>query len=547
MKYEFLWRFFLGSVLVLGIFFRFTHLEDKVYWYDEAITSLRVSGYTEKEVAQHFSEKSVVSVTELQRYQHPDGTRSVIDVAASLAKEDPQHPPLYYGLLHFWFNSIGSSVALARLLPALLSLIAFPCTYWLCQELFVETGIFASKLPIWLTIGLIAVSPFHVLYSQESREYSLWTGTTLLSTAALLWAIRQKTRTSWGIYTLTLVINLYTFLLAVLVAIAHGLYVMLIYGFRQRKILKAYVVASLLGFMIFLPWAGILIINQSQAKRDLDWTFIYHLKNSELKDIWIQHLGRIFFDLNQEPWDFYVHRVLLVLVVYAFYYLCRQTPISVWLLIILLTGVSTLPLIIPDLIFGGMRSIQARYMIPSLLGVELAIVYLLGRNLANPSLKPWHQKFWQLLLVILVSGSIFSCAISAQATFWYNKNLNAENIAIAKIINQTTHPLLISDARVGHILSLSHSLNPNVQILLQTSRTFKVYLSTVEELEGFSDLFLYRYHPRQVWIKELAKQQNYKFEPIVFGFNKFSKAKPVLWRVTPILKKLERQASPSQY
>lgn len=239
MKYEFLWRFFLGSVLVLGIFFRFTHLEDKVYWYDEAITSLRVSGYTEEEVAQHFSEKSVVSVTELQRYQHPDGTRTVIDVAASLAKEDPQHPPLYYGLLHFWFHSIGSSVALARLLPALLSLIAFPCTYWLCQELFVETGIFADKLPIWLTIGLIAVSPFHVLYSQESREYSLWTGTTLLSTAALLWAIRLKTRTSWGIYTLTLVINLYTFLLAGLVAIAHGLYVMLIYGFRQRKILKA--------------------------------------------------------------------------------------------------------------------------------------------------------------------------------------------------------------------------------------------------------------------------------------------------------------------
>ncbi|MHC5938990.1 glycosyltransferase family 39 protein [Nostoc sp.] len=534
MKYEFLWRFFLVSVLVLGIFFRFTHLEDKVYWYDEAITSLRVSGYTEEEVAQHFSEKSVVSVTELQRYQHPDGTRTVIDVAASLAKEDPQHPPLYYGLLHFWFHSIGSSVALARLLPALLSLIAFPCTYWLCQELFVETGIFADNLPTWLTIGLIAVSPFHVLYSQESREYSLWTGTTLLSTAALLWAIRLKTRTSWGIYTLTLVINLYTFLLAGLVAIAHGLYVILIYGFRQGKILKAYLVASLLGFMIFLPWAWILIINQSQAKKDLDWTFIYHLKNSELKDIWIQHLGRIFFDLNQEPWDFYVHRVLLVLVVYAFYYLCRQTPISVWLLIILLTGVSTLPLMVPDLIFGGMRSVIARYMIPSLLGVELAIAYLLGRNLANPSLKSWHQKLWQLLLVILVSGSILSCAVSAQATIWYNKGHNGENIAVGKIVNQTTHPLLISDAEVGHILSLSHSLNPNVQILLKPSNTFKVYLPTAKELERFSDVFLYRYHPRKDWLKELAKQQNYKFEPLVFGFAKFSKDQPVLWRVIPI-------------
>ncbi|MEH2457610.1 hypothetical protein [Nostoc sp.] len=95
MKYKLLLRFFLAIVLVLGIFFRFTHLEDKVYWYDEAITSLRASGYTEEEVVQHFSKKSIVSVTELQRYQHPDGTRSVIDVVKSLAKEDPQLPPLW--------------------------------------------------------------------------------------------------------------------------------------------------------------------------------------------------------------------------------------------------------------------------------------------------------------------------------------------------------------------------------------------------------------------------------------------------------------------
>lgn len=441
-------------------------------------------------------------------------------------------------MLHFWFHSIGSSVALARLLPALLSLLAFPCTYWLCQELFVETGIFADKLPTWLTIGLIAVSPFHLLYSQESRQYSLWTATTLLSTAALLWAIRLKTRISWGIYTLTLAISLYTFLVAGLVAIAHGLYVMLIYGFRHRKILKGYFVASVLGFMVFLPWAWILIINQSRAKKDLDWIFILHRKNSELRDIWIQHLGRIFFDPNQDPWDFYVHRVLLVLVVYAFYCLCRQTPISVWLLIILLTCVSTLLLMMPDLIFGGVRSIAARYMIPSFLGVQLAIAYLLGRNLANPSLK-----FWQLLLVILFSGSMLSCAINAQATVWYNKGLNKENIAVAKIINQTTHPLLISDAQVGYILSLSHSLNPNVQILFQPSETetFKVYLPTVGELKPFSDVFLYRYHPRKVWLKELAKQQNYKFEPIVFRFTKFLTDEPVLWRVIPISKKLERQ------
>lgn len=45
-------------------------------------------------------------------------------------------------------------------------------------------------------MALIAVSPFHVLYAQEAREYSLWTVTILLSSAALLRAMRVKTKLS---------------------------------------------------------------------------------------------------------------------------------------------------------------------------------------------------------------------------------------------------------------------------------------------------------------------------------------------------------------
>ncbi|SKB11762.1 conserved membrane hypothetical protein [Planktothrix sp. PCC 11201] len=537
-------RFFLLIVLILGIFFRFTNLDQKVYWYDEAITSLRASGYTEQEVVQHFSQKSVVSVTELQHYQHPDGTKSLIDTVKSLVKEDPQHPPLYYILANIWFHIIGSSPTLSRLLPALLSLLAFPSAYWLCQEIFIETGVFTSRLSTYLMIGLIAVSPFHVVYAQESRQYSLWVVTTLLSNAALLRAIRLNTGMSWGIYSFTVVINFYTFLLSVLTMIAQGLYIILVYGFSHIKILRNYIISLLVSAIFFVPYIWILIVNQSQAEKGLEWSFLYSVKRSELTNIWIQHLGRIFFDVNQDPWDFYIHRVLLVLCVYALYCLCRQTPMSVWLLIVLLTASSTLPLMIPDWILGGRRSITLRYMIPGLLGVQLAMAYLLGKHLANPSLNFWHHKFWQLLLVILLSGSILSCAVSSQATVWYNKSLgiNGENIAIAKIVNQTTHPLLISDERVGHLLSLSHSLKPTVQILLQPScATCPIHSSSifgsqlpVEEFNRFSDVFLYRYPPSNEWLKELAKQKNYKFQPVVFGFVEWLKDKPVLWRVLPI-------------
>ncbi len=56
-------------VLVLGIIFRFVNLDKKYYWADESYTSLRISGYTERELIQEFSnKKNVISVQQLQKY-----------------------------------------------------------------------------------------------------------------------------------------------------------------------------------------------------------------------------------------------------------------------------------------------------------------------------------------------------------------------------------------------------------------------------------------------------------------------------------------------
>lgn len=33
------------TVIVLGLFFRFANLGEKVYWHDETLTSLRIFGY----------------------------------------------------------------------------------------------------------------------------------------------------------------------------------------------------------------------------------------------------------------------------------------------------------------------------------------------------------------------------------------------------------------------------------------------------------------------------------------------------------------------
>jgi uncharacterized membrane protein len=338
-------RFLIIALLSLGIFFRLGNLDHKLYWYDETFTSLRASGYTEAEVVQHFATSPITRVADLQQFQHPVPERGIADTLSSLAKEDNQHPPLYYAIASLWSRWVGSSVAAYRLLPALFSLLGLPAMYWLCQELLVQTGRFSSALPCWVGVGLFAISPFQVIYAQESRQYSLWSTVTVLMTAALLRAMRLQTRWSWGLYLLTVVAGFYTFLLSGLVTLAHGMYVLFQSKLRPQSSWLAYLVSTLIAILLFWPWAWILMQNLSQAQSVTSWT-TFQQPLPQLALTWVSIMGQIFYDRGETWFDRLIQLALLGLVGYAFFALCRQTPRRIWLLVVTLTIVPVLPLVL---------------------------------------------------------------------------------------------------------------------------------------------------------------------------------------------------------
>jgi uncharacterized membrane protein len=249
------WRFLLITALVIGIFFRFANIDRKSYWFDEYMTSSKISGYTSTEWNNKFNGQ-IISIEDFWQYLRPKPESNVIDAIKLLAKGDSKHTPLYFGMLRLWVDWFGSSVAAIRCLSAVLSLLVFPCLYWLCLELF------HSSLVGWVAVALIAVSPFHVLYAQEARPYSLLTVTILLSSAALLRAIRLKTQLSWGLYAASLSLSIYTHTLSVFVAIVHGIYVVATYGVRLNKVVIAYLIATLVGLLTFTPWLYFRVIQE---------------------------------------------------------------------------------------------------------------------------------------------------------------------------------------------------------------------------------------------------------------------------------------------
>ncbi len=528
-------RFLISVLLVLGIFFRFVNIDRKVYWIDEAFTSIRVSGYTEQEIVKNLSEAHVIGINELQKYQRLNLEKGLIDTVKSLKLEDPHHPPLYYVMARFWAQVFGSSVAAMRSLPALFSLLALPCIYWLCLELG------ESPLVGWIAVALVAISPFHVLYAQEARPYSLWTVTILLSSAALLRAMRLKTKVSWVLYAVTLVTGLYTFLFSGLVAFGHGIYIAIIEKFRLSKTLTAYLLATSLSVVAFIPWLWVLITNLSQAKSATDWTVTAKLTLSQLFLSWAEILRLIFFDLQHDLLDWSIYRfflkicdfLVLVLVGYSLYYLYRKTSKEIWLFIFTLIGITALFLILPDLILGGFRSLVARYLIPCYLGVQLTTAYLLATKQTDIFSNNQQKKLWQLIMAVIFSGSILCCVVNFQAETTWSKDLNKNTPAVAHILNQSTSPLLIGSPSVTQLLSLSYLVDSKVQLLVEPKCrvdcvTYKLEDKTYlpEIPERFSDVFLFNDGSPERWLHLLEKEPMYKLEPI------FSKSKEILlWRV----------------
>ena len=488
-------RFLIVVVLVIGIFFRFANLGLKVYWIDESYTSLRISGYTESELIQQVVDGKVRNIKDLQKYQRINSEKTVVDTVKGLVLEEPQLAPLYFVATRFWVQLFGDSVAVTRSLSAVFSLLALPCMYWLCLELF------ESSLTAWLAVSLLAVSPFQIVYAQEARPYSLFVLIILLSGAALLQAMRLKTNSSWAIYAATLALGFYSHLLFVLVALGHGIYVAISENLRFNKTVMGYFIAAIAGFIAFFPWIVVLVINSQNASQRTAWlsfkiTILHLVKQSVINIIRQFFDVGLYSDLPRLDFLFIIPVILIILIIvgYAFYLLLSQTERRVWLFVMTLTCV-TLAIFLPaDLILGGRRLIYSRYLIPCYLGMQIAVAYFLAVKMTSPQVTMQWQKLWRLALAALISMGIISGCIYLPADSWHDKGSSYINIQIARTINSASRPLLITDLwvynvnMIGNLLGLSNLINSQANFLVLPPK--------IQEIpENFNEIFLYGLSP----------------------------------------------------
>lgn len=489
----------IGLIIILGIFFRFYNLDGKTYWHDEVYTSIRVAGYNGDIVADNLFQGQIIQPQELLEYQK---VTPKIDWTVALDRfiEHPEHPPLYYLGLRFWQEIFSSSITAGRAFSAVLSLLVFPAIFWLCWELF------HSATVGWIAAAMVAISPFHIIYAQEARQYSLWAATVLLSSAALVRAMQYNKIQWWAIYAVNLALNFYTVIISALVGITHGIYVVVVEKFRPSKKLIAFILSGIGSLVLFAPWIAVMLKNSYDLVDKTDWTSISRPFIDLLMN-WEFTLNSIFIDIHPAVNLAVAPRItpiILLFVGYTTYFLIKTTPLKTWFLVVGLIIIPALALILPDLISGGQKSIMARYFVPSIVGIQVVVAYWLGKA------KYRYVGVKTFVASVLIVSGIVSAVVSSQTSTWWNKVVGYHNPQVAAMVNQYDRPLLISnnhDINTGSVISLAYLLDPDVRLLL----TQKPNVPMIPD-EKFSDILLW--NTGETFAEEFKQKNNCNLEMV---------------------------------
>ncbi len=462
------WHILFITILLFGVFFRCADLEKKVYWRDEALTSLQVVGYSQAGFVQKAFQGQTISAKDLQSYQQLNRERGLIDTIRALATETPEHPPLYYGLLRVWNQCFGSSIVITRSLSVLFGLLCLPCIYWLSLLLF------KSPSAGTVTTSLFAVSPFHVAYAQEAREYSMWAFFTLLSSALLLSAIQKNTRSAWVSYCFSLIASLYCHPFTLLVAIAHTIYCFALSNWRFSRLFLAQLSSFIASTVVFFPWLLIYLFSLQQVNTSMGWMSEEKSSFITLVRLWFVNIANVFL-LHPES-NLYsfpalksymlFNLIVLTALAYCIYCVCRYRARQEWLFILCLMIAPFGILVVLDVLGGKQVSIIGRYLTPSFIGLELLVGATIATQLA--SLRQFHKQLATFSFAILISLGVISGIINLNSELGLSKSPNFA-LNLPQIVNQLNNSVLIGSSRTfspTEILSLSHRLHPETRLRL---------------------------------------------------------------------------------
>jgi uncharacterized membrane protein len=388
------------------------------------------------------------------RFQEPQRDAGPATTVLALVADDPQHPPLYFLLQRAW-RIFGDSIAVRRSLAVLFGLALLPAMWWLAAELY-------DRTVAAVTVAVVAVSPFHVLYAQYDREYSLWSLLTALASGCLCRALRRRSGAAWTAYGGAVAAGLYTDPFFLLVIVAHVAYV----AHRARAAAatpyRAFGIVAACALGVYGPWLAVMVAERHVVTTTTQW-YAVALPPALLASKWAFEVAAVFFDADYASTRLVALAALVLLfVAAAFVQSGRRAERDRAFFAAALVGSSALPLVLGDLLLYQSRSTASRYLAPAWLGAELLVAAAIVAWTRSD--RAWPRTFAAASFAFLIALGGASLSVSSGKTAWWIDSHDAPLVTIARELDERPGATLCSVDDDESILVLANRVRSGVRL-----------------------------------------------------------------------------------
>ena len=478
---------FATLVIFFGIHLRFSNLDLKIFWYDEAISATRIVGsFDSSEIPNFFKEHraKLTPISEFSKLREQQSDKNILNTL-KVSLPDSHVAPLYYLIGHIWVSAFGDSITAIRSLSAIFGVGAIGAMLWCASILF------NSSQAGFMAAALLASSPFMVLYSQEARMYSLWALTILICHSCFIQAIRNPTRRSWLLYSISTAVSFYSHLFTLFVIASHCAYIFLTNTwlrshFDSSKVLKKFSLSIILIFSLFAPWIVVILAKASDVKARAGWldapmpwnkvinTFLASIANvitsvsNHALPFWERH--------GISSYEQITFLFIFGIVFAALYSLLKSLLISqadiknssqknIGLFLICLFLAPVFFFVLPSAILGKTLGNILRYYVPIILSIQLALTFFIFYQRTS-TLRKGSVMIWALLCILSLESSHQAVA---KKTSW-TKGYDSPLWDVIEDIKSANQPIVFTTSDLGvNLLTLSYYLDPKTQLLVTPS------------------------------------------------------------------------------
>lgn len=169
--------------------------------------------------------------------------------------------PLYFIMLHYWVSLFGNSEFSLRFPSFIFGTLSIVLIYRVAALLFNRRVGLLSSL-------LLALSTFHIYYSQEARAYALMSSLALLSMYFFIRLGHKITRRREAGYTLSSALLIYTHGYGFFTLLSQGAYLVInrLRRLKSRISLRRWFLLQFIVLALFLPWLWSLVNQAIQAQ-----------------------------------------------------------------------------------------------------------------------------------------------------------------------------------------------------------------------------------------------------------------------------------------